>query len=502
VFDNIALGFAVAFTVSNLSYCLIGVTLGTAIGVLPGVGPVVTIAVLLPLTFGLPPEGALIMLAGIYYGAQYGGSTTAILVNLPGESSSVVTCIDGYQMARQGRAGPALAVAAIGSLVAGCIGTVLIAFFGPLLTAVALDLSAPEYFSLMFLSLCCTASLARGSLLKGLVMALTGVLFGLVGTDVYSGLSRFTFGVAGLADGIEFVIVAMGLFAFSEIISNLTDPEERKLFTTRIEGLMPSLQDLKASWAAMLRGTAVGSLLGIIPGAGVSVSSFVAYLVEKKVSRDPSRFGQGAIEGVAAPEAANNASAQTSFIPTLSLGIPGSPTMALILGALMIQGITPGPDVIKSHPNLFWGLIVSMWIGNVLLVLLNLPLVGIWVKMLKVPYRWLYPAILVFSCVGIYTINMNALEVALAALFGLFGYVFLRLDYQPAPFILGFVLGPMIEENFRRALLFSDGSYAIFVTRPISAAFLALTVLLFVSMVIPMLRTGERRRHEAEGDTA
>ncbi|MDQ8729203.1 tripartite tricarboxylate transporter permease [Bradyrhizobium sp. LHD-71] len=490
--DNLALGFETAFTISNLLYCLIGVTLGTAIGVLPGVGPIVTISVLLPLTFGLPPEGALIMLSGIYYGAQYGGSTTAILVNLPGESSSVVTCIDGYQMARQGRAGAALAVAAIGSLVAGCIGTLLLAFFAPLLTSVALDLSAPEYCSLMFLSLCCTASLVPSALLKGLVMALTGVLFGMVGTDVYSGLSRFTFGVPGLGDGIDFVIVAMGMFAFSEIISNLVDPEERKLLTTRVEGLMIRLEDLKESWKSMLRGAGVGSLLGIIPGAGVSVASFVAYVVEKKIARDPSRFGNGAIEGVAGPEAANNGAAQASFIPTLSLGIPGSPTMALILGALMIQGITPGPDVVTSHPKLFWGLVVSMLIGNVLLVLLNLPLIGVWIRMLKVPYRWLYPGILVFSCVGILTINMNPLDVALAALFGLVGYIFVKLDYPPAPFILGFVLGPMIEENLRRALLFSEGSYSIFVTRPISAFFLVLTALLFVSILVQILKGGER----------
>jgi len=491
---NLALGFDVALSLNNLLYCLLGVILGTFIGVLPGVGPLVTIAVLLPLTFGLPAEGALIMLAGIYYGAAYGGSTTAILVNLPGESSAAVTCLDGYQMARQGRAGPALAISAIGSLVAGCIGTVLIALFGPPLSVLALEFGPSEYFSLMVMALVSTAALVRGSLLKGIAMAFVGVLFGLVGTDVNSGASRFTFGLPGLVEGVDFVIVAMGLFAFAEIIVNLGNPEKREVFTSGLHGLMPTRADLKASWKSILRGTGIGALLGVLPGAGQTVGAFAAYMLEKKVSRDPSRFGTGAIEGVAAPESANNAAAQTAFIPTLTLGVPGTATMALMLGALMIQGINPGPQVMTEHPALFWGLVASMWIGNVILVILNLPLIGLWVAMLKVPYRWLYPAILVFSCIGVYTVKTSAIDVALAALFGLLGYLFLKLKCEPAPFILGFVLGPMLEENFRRAMLLSRGDVFILVSHPISAAFLALALAVIVSMIIPAAR---RRKEEA-----
>jgi TctA family transporter len=497
--SDLALGFSVAFTLNNLAYCLIGVLVGTAIGVLPGVGPLVTIAVLLPLTFGLPPEGSMIMLAGIYYGAAYGGSTTAILVNLPGESSSAVTCIDGYQMARQGRAGPALAISAIGSFVAGCFGTILIAVLAVPLTELALEFGAPEFCSLIVLALITTAVLVHGSMVKGIGVALLGVLFGLAGIDVTSGVDRFTFGVPGLAEGIEFVIVAMGLFAFAEIVRNLEHQEKREVFLTRVTGLMPTLPDLKRSAGAILRGTAVGSFFGILPGAGQTIASFGAYAVEKKISKHPEKFGTGVIEGVAAPEAANNAAAQTAFIPTLTLGIPGSGTMALMLGALMIQGITPGPRVLTSHPELFWGLIASMWIGNLALVVLNLPLIGLWVSMLKIPYRWLYPIILVFSCIGIYTVNHSQVDVWLMVVFGLLGYVFMKLDCEPAPFILGFLLGPMLEVNFRRAMLLSRGDLSIFVTHPISAGFLIAAVALIILMVFPAIR---RKKDQAvlEGD--
>ncbi len=499
IFSNLALGFSVAFTLSNLSYCMLGVFVGTAIGVLPGVGPLVTIAVLLPLTFGLPPEAAMIMLAGIYYGAAYGGSTTAILVNLPGESSSAVTCIDGYQMARQGRAGPALAISAIGSFVAGCFGVVLLAVLAPPLTELALAFGAPEFCSLIALALLATSILVHGSMLKGIAVALLGVLFGLIGTDINTGADRYTFGVPGLAEGVPFVVVAMGLFAFAEIIRNLEHTEHRSIYTSKITGLMPTRDDLARSWKPILRGTAVGSFFGILPGAGQTIASFGAYAVEKKLSRTPEKFGTGMIEAVAAPEAANNASAQCAFIPTLTLGIPGSGTMALMLGALMIQGVTPGPQILTAHPQLFWGLIASMWIGNLFLVILNLPLVGLWVSMLKIPYRWLYPIILVFSCIGIYTVNHSSIDIWVMVGFGILGYAFMKLNCEPAPFILGFILGPMLEENFRRAMLLSRGDFAIFVTHPISAGFLIAGLALLALMIVPSIRRGKNKA-ALEGD--
>ncbi len=490
---NLILGFSVALTPINLLYCLIGVSLGTLIGVLPGIGPIGTIAMLLPATFALPPVSALIMLAGIYYGAQYGGSTTAILVNLPGESSSVVTCLDGYQMARQGRAGPALAIAALGSFFAGCVGTLLIVLFGPPLAELALKFSAPEYFSLMVLGLVSAAVLAHGSLLKAIGMVLLGLLMGLVGLDVYSGMARFTFGISALNDGIGFVVVAMGLFGYAEIISSLEQNEKREVFTSEVRELMPTWADLKASWGAVLRGTTVGSLLGLVPGSGPIICSFASYTVEKRLAKDPSRFGRGAIEGVAGPESANNAAAQTTFIPMLTLGIPGTATMALMLGALMIHGIPPGPQVMTQHPELFWGLIVSMWLGNLMLVLLNLPLIGIWVRLLTVPYRWLYPAILLFSCVGIYSLSNSSLDVILSALFGLLGYLFVKVGCEPAPFLLGFILGPLMEQNLRRALLLSRGDPSIFFTRPMSLAFMLAAAFMVLVLIAPTVR---RKRAE------
>jgi len=488
IFSNLALGFSVALSFQNLAYCFFGVFVGTAIGVLPGVGPLVTIAVLLPLTFGLPPESAMIMLAGIYYGAAYGGSTTAILVNLPGEASAAVTCLDGYQMARNGRAGAALSISAIGSFVAGTIGTIIIAAFGPPLSKLALHFGAPEFFSLILLALITTAILVRGSMLKGIATAMLGVQFGLVGVDITSGVERFTFGLPRMSDGIDFVVVAMGLFALAEIAVNLETVEKREIFTSKIKGLWPTRDDLKRSAAPILRGTAIGSFFGVLPGAGMTISSFAAYAVEKKLSKHPEKFGTGVIEGVASPEAANNASAQGSFIPTLTLGIPGSSVMALMLGALMIQGITPGPQVMTTHPQIFWGLIASMWIGNLMLVILNLPLVGLWVSMLRIPYRWLFPIILVFSCFGVYAVQFSTMDLWMMVFFGVLGYVFLKIGCEAAPFILGFLLGPLLEEYFRRSMILSRGSLEIFVTKPISAGILLVVLVVLASMLFPAIR--------------
>ena len=486
--SNLAQGFAVALTAVNLLYCLIGVVLGTLIGVLPGIGPVATIAMLLPITFNLPPVSALIMLAGIYYGAQYGGSTTAILVNLPGEASSVVTMLDGYQMARQGRAGPALAIAAIGSFFAGCVSTLLLAMFSPPLAEIAFKFGPAEYFSLMVLGLIAAVVLARGSLLKALGMITLGLLLGLVGTDVNSGTQRFAFGLPELSDGIGFVVVGMGLFAFAEIVRNLDLTETREVFTSNVTGLMPTGKDLRASWKAILRGTGLGSLLGILPGGGAVLASFAAYTLEKRVAKDPSRFGKGAIEGVASPESANNAAAQTSFIPMLTLGIPPNPVMALMVGAMTIQGIQPGPQVMTQRPDLFWGMIASMWVGNLLLLLLNLPLIGIWVRLLRVPYRLLYPAIMLFCCIGVYSLSNQMMDVVLTAAFGLLGYLFVKLDCEPAPLLLGFILGPMMEENLRRAMLISRGDWSVLVTRPLSLTLLLVAAVLLLMIIAPAVR--------------
>ncbi|MDB5902704.1 MAG: family tricarboxylate transporter TctA [Betaproteobacteria bacterium] len=488
LFNNLVLGFSVALTLQNLWFCFIGCFLGTLIGVLPGIGPLATIAMLLPITFNVPPVSALIMLAGIYYGAQYGGSTTAILVNLPGETSAVVTCLDGYQMARQGRAGPALAIAAIGSFFAGTVCTMIIALFGPPIAEMALKFGAPEYFSLMMMGLVTAAVLAHGDMIKSLAMVCLGLLLGVVGTDVNSGMARYSFGVAELTDGIGFIVIAVGVFALSEIISNLGDKEERSVFTKRVTGLWPTWPDLKASFGAILRGTAIGAFFGVLPGTGPAIASFSSYMVEKKLAKDPSRFGKGAIEGVAGPESANNADAQCKFIPTLTLGIPASAVMALMLGALTIQGIAPGPQVMTQKPDLFWGLIASMWIGNAMLVILNLPLIGLWVSLLKVPYRILFPCIMAFSAIGIYSVNNSSFEIYLTAFFGVVGFLWLRFEMQPAPMLLGFVLGPLMEENLRRALLISRGDATVFLTRPISLSFVIATVLILIVMGIPAIR--------------
>lgn len=491
---NLSLGFETALTLTNLMYCLGGVFLGTAIGVLPGLGPVATIAMLLPVTFGLPPVSSLIMLAGIYYGAQYGGSTTAILVNLPGESSSVVTALDGYQMARQGHAGKALATAAIGSFFAGTVATVLLVLFAPPLAELALKFGPAEYFSLMVLGLVASIVLAHGSLLHAIGMILIGLILGLIGTDVNSGMERFSFELPQLADGIGFVVVAMGMFGLGEIIRNLENEEARSITVKSVSGLMPTKEDFKRIIAPILRGTALGSVLGILPGGGAMLASFAAYAVEKKVSKNSAQFGKGAIEGVAAPEAANNAGAQTSFIPMLTLGIPSNPVMALMIGAMIIQGIQPGPSVMTEQPALFWGLIVSMWIGNFFLIVLNLPMIGLWVRMITVPYRHLFPAVLVFCAIGVFSLNNAEFDVYLMALFGVLGYVFAKLDCEPAPMLLGFILGPMMEEYLRRALLLSRGDPTVFITRPISAVMLTMAVVALIVVLSPSI---QKKREEA-----
>lgn len=483
--SNLVIGFSAALTPYNILFCFVGTLLGTLVGVLPGIGPTATIAMLLPITLSLSPETSLIMLAGIYYGAQYGGSTTAILINLPGESSSAVTALDGYQMARQGRAGPALAAAALSSFLAGTLATVVVAALAPPLTALALRFGAPEYFSLMVLGLVASIVLSSGSLLKTVATVAIGLLLGLVGTDVTSGEMRFTLGLPEFADGLNFVAVAVGIFGIAEILRNLEHTTERTAVVTKVSGLMPTKEDLKAMLAPALRGTALGSLLGVLPGGGAILASFASYAIEKKISKTPERFGKGAIEGVAGPEAANNAGAQTSFIPMLSLGVPANPVMALMIGAMIIQGIVPGPDVASSQPELFWGLIASMWIGNLLLVVLNLPLIGLWIKLLTVPYTILFPAILAFASIGVYSVNSNVFDLYAMAAFGIFGYALSKLDFEPAPMLLGFVLGPLLEEYLRRAMTISHGDPTVFVTRPISAGLLILAAIIFTIALLP-----------------
>jgi putative tricarboxylic transport membrane protein len=488
VFADLAAGAALALTWQNLLYCLSGAVLGTMIGVLPGLGPVATIAMLLPITFGLPPLSGLIMLAGIYYGAQYGGSTSAILLNLPGEVSSAVTCVDGHRMARDGRAGTALGIAAIASFVGGCAGTVAIVLFAPPLASVALSFGPAEYFSLAVLGLVAAMVLASGSLLRGTGMILLGLLLSTVGTDLTDGTDRFTFGLIELSDGINFVVVAVGLFGIAEILVNLEPAPPIAAATSQIGNVMPGAEDLRIAAGPIARGTMLGTLLGVLPGAGAVLSSFGAYALEKRLAREPQRFGQGALEGVAAPEAANNASAQTSFIPLLTLGIPSNGVMALMIGALTIHGVAPGPSLIADRPDLFWGVVASMLIGNVLLLVLNLPLIGVWVRLLAVPYRFLYLAILLFSCIGVYSLSNSTFDVLLAAGFGVLGWVFLKLHCPTVPLLLGFVLGPLLEENLRRAMLISGGDASIFVSRPLSLGILGLAAMLFALSFVPSLR--------------
>jgi TctA family transporter len=485
---NLGIGFDTAFTLTNLFYCLVGVFLGTAIGVLPGLGPTATIAMLLPVTFGLEPVASLIMLSGIYYGSQYGGSTTAILVNLPGEAASVVTSLDGYQMARNGQAGKALAAAAIGSFFAGTVATILIALFAPPLAEIALKFGPAEYFALMVLGLVVAVVLAQGSLLHAIGMVILGLLFGLIGTDVNSGMARFTFDTPELADGVSFVVIAMGMFGLGEIISNIEHESTRSVMVKKIEGLMPTKEDLKRIAAPIMRGTLLGSALGILPGSGNILGAFASYSIEKKISKHKDQFGKGAIEGVAGPESANNAGAQTSFIPMLTLGIPSNPVMALMIGAMILQGIQPGPSVITEQPALFWGIIASMWIGNFFLIVLNLPMIGLWVRMILVPYPLLFPAILSFCCIGVFSLNNATFDIYLIALSGVLGYIFAKLKCEPAPLLLGFILGPLMEEYLRRALVLSRGDASVFLTRPISASMLALSLIAIIIVLAPAVR--------------
>ena len=486
--DLLMLGFSEALTPTNLGFCLLGALLGTLIGVLPGIGPTATIAVLLPITFYLPPLAGIIMLAGIYYGAQYGGSTTAILVNLPGEASSVVTAIDGYQMAQKGKAGSALAVAALGSFFAGTVATFGLAIAGPTLSSFALSFGPAEYVSLMLFGLLAATVLARGPVLKAIGMILLGLALGMVGIDASSGEERLTFGAIELFDGIDFVVIAIGVFGFTEIIENLENVEARGVLVSKLSRLWPTREDFRQAWPAVLRGTGVGTFLGILPGGGATLASFCAYSLEKKVAKHPEEFGNGAVQGVAGPEAANNAGAQSSFIPLLTLGIPSNNMMAMMLSAFIIHGITPGPTVLQTQPQIFWGLVASMWIGNLMLVVINLPMIGIWVKLLTVPYRLLYPAILLFCCVGVYSINNRIFDVVLAAGFGLLGYLFRKAKCEPGPLLLGFVLGPLLETNLRRAMVLSDGSPSVFFERPISLVLLLATAAMFILMVLPSFR--------------
>ncbi len=486
--DNLILAFSVVLIPANLYFCFLGVLIGTLVGVLPGLGPVATISLLLPATFHITAAQSIIMLAGIYYGAQYGGSTTSILLNIPGEASSVVTCLDGYVMARQGRPGPALGISAFGSFIAGTLSIIIVMFIAPPLANFALRFGPPEYFSLMFLGLTILTYLASGPMLKALMMACVGVILGCIGTDFVSGLERFTYGSYTLLDGIGLVPVAMGLFGISEVLVNIEGSMKADVYQTRISNLLPSLSDWKRSLNPILRGTLIGFFLGTLPGGGAVIASFAAYAVEKRVSQHPEKFGKGAIEGVASPESANNAASQGAFIPLLSLGIPSNAVTAILLGALLIHGVQPGPLFMKSYPDLFWGVIGSMYIGNVLLLLLNLPLIGLWVKVLKVPYPILFPLVLIICIIGCYTINYNLLEVGLMIVFGVCGYLMKKFHYEGAPLILAFVLSPMLENSFRQSLIMSYGSFAIFFARPISLGFIVLAIFLLVSPFLPFLR--------------
>ncbi|MBO0763553.1 MAG: tripartite tricarboxylate transporter permease [Hyphomicrobiaceae bacterium] len=490
---------SVALSVKNVFLCFVGCMIGTLIGVLPGVGPIATITMLLPITFGIDPTGALIMLAGIYYGAQYGGSTTSILVNIPGEATSVVTCLDGHQMAKQGRAGVALGIAAIGSFIAGCVSTVIIAALAAPLTSMALLFGPADYFSLMVLGLMFAVVLARGSVPKAVAIILVGILLSTVGTDLESGEERLTFGWTEISDGLDVAVIAMGMFGFAEILRNLETTQARDIVRGTIGNLLPNRKDFGQSAGPIVRGTLVGSLLGLLPGNGAVLGPFASYTLEKKLAEDPSRFGRGAIEGVAGPESANNAGAQTAFIPLLTLGIPPNAVMALMVGAMTIHGIVPGPQIMTKQPNLFWGMIASMWIGNLMLLVINLPLIGLWVRLLKVPYRLLFPSIILMCCIGIYSVNNSPTDVIMTAGFGLFGYAVSKYGFEPAPLLLAFVLGRLMEEKLRQALVISRGSFWTFVDRPLSAGLLLLSLVLVTIAILPSIRRG-REEVFAEAD--
>jgi putative tricarboxylic transport membrane protein len=492
---NLALGFETAFSPTNLLYCFIGVFLGTFIGVLPGIGALAAVSMLLPVTFYLPATTALVMLAGVYYGAEYGGSIASILLNLPGTPSAAVTCLDGYPMAQQGRAGVALFMTTMASFIGAAFGIVALTAFAPLLVKVTLAFGPAEYFAVMLLGLLAASAVSQGAPIKGIAMVVLGLLLGCVGTDINSGAARFTMGYHPLLDGISLIALAMGLFGISEVIASINQTNGSVLKDKiTFRSMLPTRDDMRRSVMPTLRGTTVGSVFGTLPGTGQTIASFIAYAIEKRSSRTPERFGKGAVEGVMAPEAANNAAAQTAFIPTLTMGIPGSATMALMLGALMIHGITPGPGLMTEHPEIFWGLIASFWIGNIMLVMLNIPLIGMWVRLLKIPYHFLYPAIVVLICIGVYSINNNVFDVYLALFFGFVGYGMRLLGFEPAPLLIGFVLGPMMEENLRRAMLLARGDYLALFQRPISATLLTLAILLLVWAVWTSLRQRSRAR--------
>lgn len=492
LFNNLLLGLQVASDPTILWYCFLGVFLGTAVGVLPGIGALAAISLLLPMTYHMSPTAAIVMLAGVYYGAQYGGSTASILMNLPGGPSAAVTCLDGYPMAKQGKAGKALFITTIASLVGAMIGLVLLVLFSPVIAEVGLKFGPAELFSMMVLGLVAASSMGTGSPIKGLAMVVMGVLLGMVGTDVNSGAARFTFDIPELMDGINLVALAMGLFGVAEVVRNIHGQDDsQKVEKVTLRSMIPAREEMKRSYPAMLRGSALGAL----PGVGPSIAAFMSYAIEKRVAKDPSQFGQGAVQGISAPESANNAAAQTAFVPSLSLGIPGDAVMAIMLGALIIHGITPGPMLINEQPEMFWGLVVSFAIGNLMLVLLNIPTISIWVSLLRIPFTWLYPAILVFVALGVYSVNNNHFDIYMVAGLGVLGYLFMLLRFEAAPLLLGYILGPMVEENLRRALLLSRGDPAIFFDRPISATLLYVTLAMLGWTLFKFLRRSLRTSH-------
>lgn len=491
---NLSVGLSTALEPGNLFYCLCGVFLGTFIGIIPGIGPMATLSLLLPLTFYLDPTAALIMMAGIYYGSAYGGSTASILLNLPGTSANAVTCLDGYPMANQGRAGIALLMSAVGSFFGGSVSILVMIAFSSIIATLALRFGSPEYFGLMVLGLVSASTIGQGSPIKGIAMVTLGVLLGLVGMDLYSGAQRYTFGSVELLEGFSMVALAMGLFGVSELLSSIGRKSSKAKIKVTLRSMMPTRDDIRRSWMPMVRGSGIGSFLGVLPGAGPTIASFMSYAVEMKISKDPSRFGRGAIEGVVGPETTNNAADQTAFIPTLTLGIPGSATMALILGVLMINGIQPGPAMMSTHPDMFWGLVMSFWVGNILLLVLNIPLIGLWVRVLSIPYNILYPAIIMFICMGAYSVNHSIFEVLTVLAFGILGYVLRLLDFSSAPLILGFILGPLLEDHFRRSLILSRGHLEVFVERPISLGFLLATLVIVAFTVFLAYRQARRKR--------
>lgn len=496
LFNNLLMGLQVASDPTILWYCFLGVFLGTAVGVLPGIGALAAISLLLPMTYHMSPTAAIVMLAGVYYGAQYGGSTASILMNLPGGPASAVTCLDGYPMAKNGKAGVALFITTIASLVGAMIGLVLLVLFSPAIAEVGLKFGPAELFAMMVLGLVAASSMGTGSPVKGLAMVVMGVLLGMVGTDVNSGAARFTFDIPELMDGINLVALAMGLFGVAEVVRNIHGQDDsQKVEKVTLRSMIPAREEMRRSYPAMLRGSALGSALGALPGVGPSIAAFMSYAIEKRVAKDPSQFGQGAVQGISAPESANNAAAQTAFVPSLSLGIPGDAVMAIMLGALIIHGITPGPMLINEQPEMFWGLVVSFAIGNLMLVLLNIPTISIWVSLLRIPFTWLYPAILVFVALGVYSVNNNHFDIYMVAGLGVLGYLFMLLRFEAAPLLLGYILGPMVEENLRRALLLSRGDPAIFFDRPISATLLYVTLAMLGWTLFKFLRRSLRTSH-------